>query len=174
MSKLINLTIDGVNVQAEEGETVLSAAKRINIDIPTLCFLKEVNATGDCRMCVVEIEGRRGFIPSCITGVEEGMKVTTNKPEIEETRKIMLDLLLSAHDKKCLTCVRAGNCELQELAEKFGITEIEYPGEEVKKHIDDKSPIVRDTGKCIMCKRCVSTCKEIQEVSAIDVVRKRF
>jgi len=159
----------------EKGASVLTAARKANIDIPTLCYLKEINATGDCRMCIVEIEGRRGFVPSCITGVEEGMQVSTNKPELQEARRINLDLILSAHNRECLTCVRDQNCELQALAGEFGVTELEYPGEQIESHIDDLSPsIVRDTSKCILCKRCVAACKNIQTVSAIDVAERGF
>ena len=175
MSDLIKINIDGREIEVEKGITVLAAARKANIDIPTLCFLKEINAAGDCRMCIVEIEGRRGFVPSCNTMVEEGMVIRTNTPEINEARRVILDLILSSHNRTCLTCVRNGNCELQTLAEKFGITDIEYPGEEVEPHIDDLSPsIVRDASKCIMCKRCVATCKNVQQISAIDVAGRGF
>ncbi len=175
MSELVKLTIDGKEVEIEKGSTVLQAARKANIDIPTLCFLKEINAAGDCRMCLVEIEGRRGFVPSCITQVEEGMVVRTDTPEINESRRIMLDLILSTHNRDCLTCVRNGNCELQTLAEKFGVTGIEYEGEKVNNTIDEISPsIVRDNSKCIMCKRCVAACKKVQEVAAIDVAGRGF
>lgn len=175
MSEMIKINIDGRDIEVEKGITVLAAARKANIDIPTLCFLKEINAAGDCRMCIVEIEGRRGLVPSCNTMVEEGMVIRTNTPEINEARRVILDLILSSHNRTCLTCVRNGNCELQTLAEKFGITDIEYPGEEVEPHIDDLSPsIVRDASKCIMCKRCVATCKNIQQISAIDVAGRGF
>ena len=175
MSEMIKINIDGRDLEVKKGITVLQAAKKANIDIPTLCFLKEINAAGDCRMCIVEIEGRRGFVPSCNTIVEEGMKIKTNTPAINDARRVILDLILSSHNRTCLTCVRNGNCELQTLAEKFGITDIEYPGEEVEPHIDDLSPsIVRDASKCIMCKRCVATCKNVQEISAIDVAGRGF
>ena len=175
MTEMVKLNIDGIDVEVEKGSTVLTAARKANIDIPTLCFLKEINAAGDCRMCLVEIEGRRGFVPSCNTIAEDGMIVKTNSPEINDARKIVLDLILSSHNRDCLTCVRNGNCELQTLAEKFGITDIEYPGEKVEPHIDDLSPsIVRDASKCIMCKRCVATCKNIQEVSANDVAGRGY
>lgn len=175
MSEMIKINIDGRDIEVEKGVSVLTAARKANIDIPTLCFLKEINSAGDCRMCIVEIEGRRGFVPSCNTIAEDGMVVRTNTPEINEARKVILDLILSSHNRTCLTCVRNGNCELQTLAEKFGITDIEYPGEEVEPHIDDLSPsIVRDASKCIMCKRCVATCKNIQEISAIDVAGRGF
>ena len=175
MSEMIKINIDGRDIEVEKGISVLAAARKASIDIPTLCFLKEINAAGDCRMCIVEIEGRRGFVPSCNTIVEEGMKIKTNTPAINDARKVILDLILSSHNRTFLTCVRNGNCELQTLAEKFGITDIEYPGEEVEPHIDDLSPsIVRDASKCIMCKRCVATCKNVQEISAIDVAGRGF
>ena len=175
MSELIKINIDGRELEVEKGITVLQAARKAKIDIPTLCFLKEINAAGDCRMCIVEIEGRRGLVPSCNTMVEEGMKIKTNTPEINEARRVILDLILSSHNRACLTCVRNGNCELQALAEKFGMGEIEYPGKEVEPHIDDLSPsIVRDASKCIMCIRCVATCKNVQKISAIDVAGRGF
>jgi len=175
MSEMIKINIDGRDIEVKKGITVLTAVRKANIDIPTLCFLKEINAAGDCRMCIVEIEGRRGFVPSCNTIVEEGMVIRTNTPEINEARSVILDLILSSHNRTCLTCVRNGNCELQTLAEKFGITDIEYPGKEVEPHIDDLSPsIVRDASKCIMCKRCVAACKNIQGISAIGVAGRGF
>ena len=175
MADMVKLTIDGVEVEAPVGSTVLTAARKANIDIPTLCFLKEINGAGDCRMCIVEIEGRRGFVPSCITKVEEGMVVKTNTPEINEARRVILDLILSSHNRECLTCVRNGNCELQTLAQKFGITDLEFEGEKVEANIDDISPsIVRDTSKCIMCKRCVAACKNVQNIGAIDVASRGF
>lgn len=175
MAEMIKINIDGRDIEVEKGSSVLAAARKANIDIPTLCFLKEINAAGDCRMCIVEIEGRRGLVPSCNTMAEEGMVIRTNTPEINDARRVILDLILSSHNRTCLTCVRNGNCELQTLAEKFGITDIEYPGKEVESHIDDLSPsIVRDASKCIMCKRCVATCKNIQGISAIDVAGRGF
>lgn len=175
MSDLIKVNIDGKELEVEPGITVLAAARKANIDIPTLCFLKDINNAGDCRMCIVEIEGRRGYVPSCNTVVTDGMVVRTNTPGIEEARRVILDLILSSHNRTCLTCVRNGNCELQTLAEKFGMTELEYEGKEVEPHIDDMSPsIVRDASKCIMCKRCVATCKNIQGISAIDVAGRGY
>ena len=175
MTEKIKLNIDGIDVEVEKGTTVLQAARKANIDIPTLCFLKGINAAGDCRMCIVEIEGRRALTPSCNTLAEDGMIVRTNTDKVNESRRIVLDLILSTHNRDCLTCVRNGNCELQELCKKFGITEVEYEGEKVKPHIDDLSPsIVRDASKCIMCKRCVAACKNIQNISAIDVAGRGY
>jgi len=175
MSELIKLKIDGIDVEVSQGTSILQAARKANIDIPTLCFLKEINAAGDCRMCIVEIEGRRGFVPSCNTRAEEGMVVRTNTPEINEARKVILDLILSTHNRDCLTCVRNGNCELQELAKKFGIQEIEFEGQKIAANIDEVSPsIVRDTSKCIMCKRCVAACTNVQNIGAISVAGRGF
>lgn len=175
MPDKIKLTINGKEVEVDNGTTILQAARQASIDIPTLCFLKEINAAGDCRMCIVEIEGRKGFAPACITMCQEGMNVKTDTPELNESRRIILDLVLSTHNRDCLTCVRNGNCELQTLAEKFGVTKVEYEGEKAESIIDELSPsIVRDNSKCILCKRCVAACKNIQKVGAIDVVGRGF
>ena len=149
--KLINLTIDGRNISVPAGTTILEAARKAGIDIPTLCFLKEINEVGDCRICLVEVEGRRGFATSCIQKVEEGMVVYTNSKDVIEARKVVLDLIISNHKVECLTCVRSWNCELQELAKKYNVKDIEYKGEMKEHNIDDLSPsIVRDFDKCIL------------------------
>lgn len=172
---LVNITIDNQNITVPEGTTILEAAKKAGIDIPTLCFLKDINEIGDCRMCVVKVEGRRGFATSCIQKVEEGMVIKTHTPEIIEARHVMLDLIISNHDKDCLTCSRMGNCELQALAAKFGIQNIEYKGEREEHPVDDLSPsIVKDPNKCILCRRCVATCKNIQKIGAIDCGNRGF
>ena len=175
MSQMIKVNIDGIDVEVEKGTTVLAAARKVNIDIPTLCFLKGINSAGDCRMCLVEIEGRRALTPSCNTIAEDGMVVRTNTDKVNDARRVVLDLILSTHNRDCLTCIRDGNCELQELCKKFGVTNVEFEGEKVKEHIDDLSPsIVRDASKCILCKRCVAACKNIQNISAIDVAGRGF
>ena len=175
MSKMVKLTIDGKEIEVEEGKTILEAARMINIDIPTLCFLKDINEVGECRMCVVEVEGRRGFATSCIQKVEEGMVVHTNTEKVIEARRLVLDLILSNHDRECLTCTRNGNCELQKLAQEFNLDEIEYKGERTPHEIDDLSPsIVRDFNKCVLCRRCVATCKKVQGVGAIDCAGRGF
>ncbi len=171
----ITLTIDGKQVSVEKGTTILEAAKKVNIDIPTLCFLKEINEAGDCRMCVVEVEGRRGFATSCIQKAEEGMVVKTNTPNVIEARKMVLDLTLSNHERDCLTCSRNGNCELQDLCIKYHVQNVEYEGERTEHEIDDASPsIVRNFNKCILCRRCISTCKKVQEIGAIDCAGRGF
>ena len=122
--KLITLTIDGTKVTVKQGSTILDAARQANIDIPTLCFLKGINEMGDCRMCIVEVEGRKGFATSCIQKAEEGMVVHTHTPSVLEARRMVLDLIISNHAKDCLTCTRSGNCELQNLAIKFNVLNI--------------------------------------------------
>ncbi|MCI9087697.1 MAG: 2Fe-2S iron-sulfur cluster binding domain-containing protein [Clostridia bacterium] len=171
----VHLTIDNKEVEVPKGTTILQAARQANIDIPTLCYLKEINAIGDCRMCITEVEGRKGFATSCIQQVEEGMVVHTHSPAVIEARKMILDLILSNHHRDCLTCTRNGNCELQALAVKFNVQSVRYEGAKNEHKIDDGSPsIVRDFNKCILCRRCVSACKKIQKVGAIDAVNRGF
>ena len=172
---MIHLTIDNKPVEAEEGMTILQAAKSVGIDIPTLCFLKEINEVGDCRMCIVKVKGRKGFATSCIQKVEEGMEVLTNSAEVMEARRTILDLILSNHHRDCLTCVRNGHCELSALARKFNVQHIEYEGEVSNHKIDDSSPcLIRDFRKCILCRRCVSTCTKVQDIGAIDCINRGF
>ena len=173
--KMINLTIDNQEITVPEGTTILNAAKQAGIDIPTLCFLKDINEVGDCRMCIVEVEGRKGFATSCIQTVEEGMVVHTHTPSVLEARHVILDLIISNHAKDCLTCTRSGNCELQKLAVKFNVLSVEFPGEMTKHRVDDLSPsIVRDFNKCILCRRCVAACKNVQGIGAIDCINRGF
>ena len=175
MEEFVTLTIDGQEVKAKKGTTILQAAAQVGIDIPTLCFLKDINEVGDCRMCIVEVEGRRGFATSCIQTVEEGMVVHTHTPNVLEARHVILDLIISNHAKDCLTCTRSGNCELQALATKFNVLNIEFEGERTEHKVDDLSPsIVRDFNKCILCRRCVATCKNVQKIGAIDCINRGF
>ena len=125
---MINLKIDDKEISVPEGVTILEAARQANIDIPTLCYLKGINQIGDCRMCIVEVEGRKGFATSCIQKAEEGMVVHTHTPAVLEARRMVLDLIISNHAKDCLTCTRNGNCELQALAIKFNVLSIDYEG----------------------------------------------
>ena len=173
--KMINLTIDDQKISVPKGTTILQAAKQAGIDIPTLCFLKEINEVGDCRMCIVEVEGRKGLATSCIQTVEEGMVVHTHTPNVLEARHVILDLIISNHSKDCLTCTRSGNCELQSLATKFNVLQVEFEGERTEHKIDDLSPsIVRDFNKCILCRRCVAACKNVQKIGAIDCINRGF
>lgn len=174
-NNLVTLTIDGIEVKVEAATTILEAARKYGIDIPTLCFLKDINEVGECRMCIVEVEGRRGFATSCIQKVEEGMVVHTNTPSVLEARRVVLDLILSNHKIDCLKCIRSGNCELQDVAKKLNVQDIEYEGEIITRDIDDISPsIVRDPNKCILCGRCVAACNKVQEIGAIDRANRGF
>lgn len=167
--KMVNIKIDSIELQVPSNYTILEAAREANITIPTLCFLKDINEVGACRMCVVEIKGSRSLQAACVYPVSEGLEVKTQSPLVREARKVTLDLILSNHDRSCLTCVRSKNCELQNLAEELNIKDIDYVGETEKHDIDDISPsIVRDPNKCILCKRCVSVCRDIQTVSVIS------
>src|SRR5574344_1032289 len=169
--KMITLTIDGKSVTVPDGTTVLEAARKLEIDIPTLCFLKEINEVGNCRMCLVEIEGVRGYKASCVYPAEEGMVVRTNTKDLLETKCTILELILSSHEKKCLTCVRNTNCRLQDLAKRFGIEDLEYEGEMPKSDFDDSSAcIVRNTAKCILCRRCVKDRKSTRLNSSHQII----
>ena len=171
----VTLKIDDKEVKVKQGTTILQAAKQAGIDIPTLCFLKEINEVGDCRMCIVEVDGRKGFATSCIQKAEEGMVVHTHSPAVMEARRVILDLILSNHHRDCLTCSRNGNCELQALAMKFNVQHVEFEGEMTEHKVDDKSPaIMRDFNKCILCRRCVAACKNVQEIGAIDCINRGF
>ena len=172
---MVNLKINGQDVSVPAGTTVLEAARTAGIDIPTLCYLKDVSQTGSCRMCLVEIKGGRALQAACVYPVNEGLEVYTNTPKVREARKVTLELLLSNHDRKCLTCVRNRNCELRSLADELGVTDIEFDGVRNEYDVDVISPsIVRDNNKCILCRRCVSMCKNIQTVGAIDTMNRGF
>ncbi len=175
MENFITLTIDGVKVEVPAGTTVLEAAKKAGIIIPTLCYLKDVNAIGACRMCVVEAGGR-ALQAACVLPATDGMVVKTNTPKVREYRKTLLELVLSAHEKKCLTCVRSQNCELQKLCLDLGVESGDrFAGSQNSYAIDDVSPsIVRDNNKCILCRRCVATCANIQKVGVIGAVNRGF
>ncbi len=172
---MVNLTINGISVSVPEGSTILEAAKYANVDIPTLCYLKDANKIGACRICVVEVKGARGLAAACVYPVSEGMEVLTNTPKVREARKITLELILSNHEKKCLSCVRNKNCELQSLAEEFGIDAERFEGKNIHYEKDDKSAsIVRDSNKCVLCRRCIGVCKNVQTVGAIDAIERGF
>ena len=171
----VNITIDGKKLQVEQGITILEAARQANIKIPTLCFLKDINEIGACRMCLVEIKGARALQASCVYPVAEGLEIFTQSPNVREARKVTLELILSNHDKKCLTCVRSKNCELQSLADDLNIKNIRFEGESTDLPVDDFSPsIVRDQNKCILCRRCVSMCKNVQTVNVISATERGF
>ena len=175
MEQLITLTIDGVKVEVPAGTTVLEAAKKANINIPTLCYLKDVNAIGACRMCVVNAGGR-GLQAACVLPAADGMVVKTNTPEIRQYRRTLLELVLSNHEKKCLTCPRSTNCELQQLCRDLGVEDGDaFKGVRNEYAIDDASPsIVRDNNKCILCRRCVAVCNNVQQIGVIGAFNRGF
>ncbi len=172
---MVELTINNIKVKAEEGMTILDAAKSVGIYVPTLCHMKDLFPTGACRMCVVEVEGMRGLTPSCAYPVFDGMKVDTNSARVRRARKTIVELLVENHPQDCLICVRNKNCELQDLSEKYGLREHRYVGEKKDHAIDISSASMeRDPAKCILCGRCVRVCNEIQKVGAIDFTNRGF
>ena len=167
--KMVNLTINGLPVTVPEGTTILEAARKLAIDIPTLCFLKEINEIGACRICVVEVKGMKNLVASCVYPVAEGMEVLTNSKRVFASRKIDLELILSTHKKKCLSCVRSGNCELQKLCKDFRVYDEDvYAGENPQHDFDDTAKhMFRDNDKCVLCRRCVAACQKWQSVGVI-------
>lgn len=172
---MIELTINGKAVQAQEGMTVLQAAKQNNIDIPTLCYMTDIHKIGSCRICVVEVEGQRNLAASCITPVQNGMVVKTNTARVRQARKVLYELILSDHPQDCLHCARNQNCQLQKLGETLQVNESRFEGERSKDFIDDSSPsIVRDAAKCVLCRRCVTMCNEVQGVGILNAQNRGF
>lgn len=165
----INIKINGRDVSAPAGSTILEAAHLAGIKIPTLCFLKEINEIGACRICVVEVKGARSLVAACVHPINEGMEVWTNTPKVLDSRRRTLQLILSNHDRKCLSCVRSGKCELQQLCFELGVTDEGYfDGEREEYELDYSAKhMVRDNNKCILCRRCSAVCDKIQGVGVI-------
>ncbi len=169
------LTVDNTDVTVPEGTTLLNAARQVGIRIPTLCHLEGLQAIGACRVCLVEVEGARTLVASCVTPAADGMKVHTNTRRVRDARRTVVDLLLSAHDGDCQTCDRNDDCELQAIARELGIREVTYTGEKARKVVDDSTPaLVRDSAKCIHCRRCVAVCGEVQGVGALFPQNRGF
>ncbi len=175
-NEYVNLKIDGMDVTAPAGSTILEAARLVNIEIPTLCYLKDINEIGACRMCIVEVKGAKTLVTACVYPVNEGMEVWTNTPKVLASRKRTLELLLSDHDQKCLSCVRSGKCELQKLCHDYKIEEeCVYDGERNVFELDDSAPhMVRDNNKCILCRRCVAVCSKTQGIGVIGANERGF
>ena len=173
--KMVNLKINGMPLSVPAGSTILEAARYLGIEIPTLCFLKEMNEIGACRICVVEVKGAKSLVASCVFPVNEGMEVYTNSLRVQNARKMTLELILSTHDRKCLSCVRSGNCELQKLCKEFGVEdETRFDGANPRYTPDDTAVhMVRDNNKCILCRRCIAAC-DAQHVSVIGVNDRGF
>ena len=177
--EMVNLTIDGKPVEVEKDTTILKAAKTIGIDIPTLCYfqLKDMNIEnrpGGCRICVVEVVGRRNLAPACSTNVAKDMVVNTHSIRVLNARRTVLELILSDHPAECLTCAKSGYCELQTMAQQLGVREIPYQGEQSKYRKDTSPAIIRDVDKCIMCRRCEMMCNDVQTVGALSAVNRGF
>ena len=173
---MVNIKINGFDYQVPAGSTILEAAHSVGIEIPTLCYLKEINAIGACRICVVEVKGARGLVAACVFPVNEGMEIYTNTPKVIEARKTTLELILSTHKKECLSCVRSGNCELQKLCSDYGIEdENAFAGEMKSYPIDDSAThMYRDNEKCILCRRCSAVCEKVQDVAVIGANDRGF
>lgn len=172
---MINLKINNIPVSVPEGTTILEAAQKAGIRIPTLCYMKEINAIGACRICVVEVKGARGFAAACVYPVAEGMEVFTDTPKIRESRKTTLELILSDHKKECLSCDRNLHCELQSLAYEYGCDASFYHGVENKYEPDYSTDyLVRDNEKCILCRRCVAVCNKVQHCGVINALNRGF
>ncbi len=173
---LVNIKINGMPLSVPKGSTILEAARQAGINIPTLCYLKEINAIGACRICVVEVKGARSLVAACVYPVNEGMEVFTNTKKVQESRKLSLELILSTHKRNCLSCVRSGNCELQKLCHDFGVDDEEhFAGAMPDAAFDDTTGvIVRDNSKCILCRRCAAACARQQAVGVIGVNDRGF
>ena len=172
-----NVKINGVDYSVEKGCTVLEAAKAAHIDIPTLCYLKDINEIGACRLCLVEVsEGGKPFrmVTACVYPCTDGMVIKTTSPKITASRKMNLELLLSNHNQDCLSCVRSTTCELQSLCREYGVNSSRFTGTVNTYAIDDKTPIIRDNNKCILCRRCVATCAKVQEIGVIGANNRGF
>jgi len=175
----IKLTIDNKEVEVEKGITILAAAKKAGVHIPTLCHMNLhdmgiENKPGGCRVCVVEVEGRRNLAPSCVTEATDGMKINTHSMRVVNARRTVTELIISDHPFECLTCAKSGECELQDLAHDMGIREVHYEGEKSTYREDTSPAIIRDMDKCIMCRRCEMMCNEVQTVGVLSAIKRGF
>ena len=171
----VNIKINGRDYSVPANSTVLEAARYAGIDIPTLCYLKDINEIGACRLCLVEVKGARGLVTACVYPVNEGMEVFTNTPRVLAARKTNLELVLSNHEKKCLSCIRSTTCELQKLSNEYGCDEGHFKGESIHYELDTSTPfLVRDNNKCILCRRCIGACHNMQGIGVIGATDRGF
>ena len=172
---MVNIKINNMPLSVPKGISILEAARTVGIEIPTLCYLKKINEIGACRICMVEVKGARSLVTACVYPVSEGMEIFTNTEKVRKSRKLTLELILSTHDKKCLSCVRSGTCELQQLCKEFGVDDENYfDGENPVHEYDDSADhLIRDNSKCILCRRCVAAC-EAQHISVIGANARGF
>ena len=171
---MINITINGQAFQAEEGVTIMEAARQNNINIPSLCYLRDIHAVGACRICVVEVEGSRVPMAACLTEVREGMAIRTNTQKIREYRKVLYELMLSDHSMDCLSCQRNQNCEFQALGKQLGVDTSRFPGKKSPYTVDASVAVTRDMSKCILCRRCVTACGNIQQACVLGAQNRGF
>lgn len=171
---MLNLTINGKAVTAPEGSTIMEAARFNHIQIPSLCYLENIHAIGSCRICVVEVEGAKTLQASCITEAEDGMNIKTNSSRVHKARRVLYELLLSDHNRDCLACKRNTSCELQALGKLLGVEETRFNGEQSSSPVDASVSITRDMTKCILCRRCVTVCNEIQETGILNAQNRGF
>lgn len=175
MNKQITLKINNKSVTVDEGTKILDAATKAGFTVPTLCYLKDICNDGSCRICVVEVKGVRNLVASCSAVVSEGMEVFTNSEKVITSRRTTIELMLSNHDKKCLSCVRSGNCELSKLSNEYNCNVSNYEGETKEFLLEDDNPyLIRDNSKCILCRRCVAVCSKIQGVGVIGANSRGF
>ena len=174
--EMVNLKINNIPCQAPAGSTILEAAHAAGIEIPTLCYLKDINEIGACRICVVEVKGARALVTACVYPVSEGMEVFTNTPKVQAARKTNLELVLSTHNQDCLACARSGDCELQRLCREYGVDKTNaFEGEMPERNTDDSAAhMTRDNAKCILCRRCVAACAKNQGVGVINALERGF
>ncbi|MGN0573321.1 MAG: 2Fe-2S iron-sulfur cluster-binding protein, partial [Acutalibacteraceae bacterium] len=173
--EMVNIKINNMPLSVPKGISILEAARYAGIEIPTLCYLKQMNEIGACRMCMVEVKGARSLVAACVFPVNEGMEVFTNSEKVRKSRKYNLELVLSTHKKECLSCVRSGNCELQKLCKDYGVDDAHaFEGEMPAAAYDDSAPhMIRDNSKCILCRRCVAACDN-QAISVIGANARGF
>lgn len=173
---MVNIKINGMDYAVKAGSTILEAAHDVGIEIPTLCYLKDINAIGACRICVVEVKGARSLVAACVFPVNEGMEVFTHSPKVLKSRKTTLELILSTHQKTCLSCVRGGDCELQRLCKDFGVEDPDrFAGENPKYEIDESAAhMYRNDNKCVLCRRCIAVCDKNQDVAVIAANNRGF
>ena len=175
MANKVNLKINNIPVTVDAGTTILEAARQCGIKIPTLCYLKDINAIGACRVCVCEVKGARSLVAACVYPVNEGMEVFTNTERVLNSRKTTVELIMSDHKKECLSCIRNNNCELQTLSNELGCDATKYAGVTNSYQIDNSTPyIVRDNDKCVLCRRCVAACNQYQSVAVIGANGRGF
>ena len=171
---MLNLTINGIKITAPRGSTILEAAKLNHIQIPSLCYMENIHAIGSCRICVVEVKGMKNLQASCITQASDGMVIQTNSERVQKARKVLYELLLSDHNQDCLNCNRNLDCELQALGKQLGVEESRFEGEHASNDMDVSVSLTRDLSKCILCRRCVTICNEIQGTGILNPQNRGF